>query len=339
MTSPPVRNGLTRDTLSLLLAITAAVSFNLASLDSEAQPAAGKMPRVGFLVMARNPGIEDAFPQRLTELGYVEGRDVMIEWRSAEGRGDRMPALAAQVVQLGVDLIVAAGPEARLGAMSATSTIPIVVVGGSDPVAEGWAKSLARPGGNVTGLTVTHPDLAGKKLELLKETIPGLTRVAVISDVSRATSASQFRASTQAAAHSLSLDLRIIEVQQPGDLEGAFRQAVRDRRQAISVVETAMLFAHRAEIAERARKNRLPIIGEWQLSASAGFLMSYGADLSDLLRRAGTYVDKIIKGAKPGDLPVERPTKFEFVINLKTAKAIGLAIPPAVLSRADHVIQ
>jgi putative ABC transport system substrate-binding protein len=331
-----VRNGLIRNTLSLLLAVTAAVSLTLAPLDSEAQPAAGKMPRVGFLVMARNPGIEDAFPRRLTELGYVEGRDVMLEWRSAEGRSDRMPALAAQLVQLGVDLIVAAGPEARLGAMSATSTIPIVVVGGSDPVAEGWAKSLARPGGNVTGLTVTHPDLAGKKLELLKETIPGLTRVAVISD---ATSASQFRASTQTAAHSLGLDVTIIEVRQFGDLEGAFRQAVRDRRQAVSMVETAMIFAHRAEIAELARKSRLPMIGEWQPSASAGFLMTYGADLGDLLRRAGTYVDKIIKGAKPGDLPVERPTKFEFVINLKTARAIGLTIPPAVLSRADQIIQ
>jgi ABC-type uncharacterized transport system substrate-binding protein len=161
----------------------------------------------------------------------------------------------------------------------------------------------------------------------------------VISDVSRATSAPQFRASIQTAPRSLNLDVTIIEVREPGDIEGAFRQAVRDRRQAVSVVETAMVFAHRAEIAERARRRRIPMIGEWQLSASAGFLMSYGADLSDLLRRAGTYVDKILKGAQPGDLPIERPTKFEFVINLKTAKAIGLTIPQAVASRADHVLQ
>ena len=212
-------------------------------------------------------------------------------------------------------------------------------MGGSDPVGEGWAASLARPGGNVTGLTVTHAEMTGKKLEILKVTIPGLSRVVVLANLSRTASASPFRAPLQTAARSLSLHVTIIDVQRPSDLESAFRQAVRDRRQAVSVVETAMVFAHRAEIAELARKSRLPMIGEWQSSASAGFLMSYGADLSDLLRRAATYVGKILKGAKPGDLPVERPTKFEFVINLKTAKAIGVTIPPGVLSRADQVIQ
>jgi putative ABC transport system substrate-binding protein len=325
--------------LSIVLAVVFALSLILMSPESGAQPPAAKVPRIGFLVMARNPGIEDAFPRGLRDLGYVEGRDVVIEWRSAEGRSDLMPALAAQLVQLGVDLIVAAGPEARLGATKATSTTPIVVVGGSDPVEEGWAASLAHPGGNVTGLTVTHPELNGKKLELLKATIPGLSRVAVISDVSRETSTLPFRSSIQTAARSMKLDVTVIKVRQPGDLEGALRQAVRDRRQAVSVVETAMVFARRAEIAERARKSRLPLIGEWRVSADAGFLMSYGADLSDLLRRAATYVDKILKGAKPGDLPVERPTKFEFVINLKTAKAIGLTIPQSVLLRADQVIQ
>src|SRR5262249_56103756 len=178
-----------------------------------------------------------------------------------------------------------------------------------------------------------------KEVGRLGERSAGLRGVGVISASSGVPSASQSRASIHTAARSLSLDVTIIGVRQPGDLEGAFRQAVRDRRQAVSVVETAMVFAHRAEIAELARKNRLPMIGAWQLSASSGFLMSYGADLSDLLRRAGTYVDKILKGAKPGDLPVERPTKFEFVVNLKTAKAIGLIVPPSVLSRADHVIQ
>jgi putative tryptophan/tyrosine transport system substrate-binding protein len=322
--------------LKILAATLSLLLFILLPLHGEAQQASGKVPRVGFLVMARNPGIEDAFPRALGDLGYVERRDVVIEWRSAEGRSDRMPALAAELVRLGVDVIVAAGPEARLGAMKATSTTPIVVVGGSDPVGEGWAASLARPGGNVTGLTATHLEMHGKKLELLKEAVPGLARVTVISDVTVTISA---RDSIQTAARSMSLDVAITEVQRPDDLERVFREAVRDRRQAVSVVETAMIFAHRAEIAERARKSRLPMIGEWELSARAGFLMSYGADLSDLLRRAGTYVDKILKGAKPGDLPIERPTKFEFVINLKTAKAIGLTIPHAVLSRADQVIQ
>jgi putative ABC transport system substrate-binding protein len=207
--------------------------------------------------------------------------------------------------------------------MGATSTIPIVVVGGSDPVREGWAASLARPGGNVTGLTATHPEMSGKKLELLKETIPGLSRVAVIWDPRRAGSPSTFVASTQTAARALGLDVTIVEVQQFADFDGAFRRAVQDRRQAISVVETAMIFAHRAEIAERARKSRLPLVGEWKASASAGYLVSYGADLSDLLRRAGTHVDKILKGVRPADLPIEQPTKFELVVNLKTAKTFS----------------
>jgi putative ABC transport system substrate-binding protein len=315
-----------------------AIAILVAPLVGEGQPA-GKVPRVGFLVMARNLGVEEAFPRGLRDLGYVEGRDIVIEWRSAEGRNDRMPGLAAQLIQLGVDIIVAGGPEARQEAMKATSTTPIVVVGGSDPVDEGWAVSLARPGGNVTGFTVTHPEMSAKKLELLKEMIPGLSRVAVIWDPGRARSPSTQRTSMRTAARSLGLDLQFIEVRQPADLEGAFRQALRDRRQAVSVVETAMVFAHRTEIAERARKDRLPTIGEWKLSASAGFLVSYGTDLSDLLRRAATYVDKILKGAKPGDLPVEQPTKFELVINLKTAKALGLTIPQTVLGRADQVIE
>ena len=311
------------------------MSVFAAPLAAEAQPA-GKVRRVGFLVMARNPGVEDAFPRGLQDLGYVEGRDLVIEWRSAEGRNDRMPALAAQLVRLGVDIIVAGGPEARQAAMEATSTTPIVVVGGS---AEGWAASLARPGGNVTGFTATHPEMNGKKLELLKEMVPGLSRVALIWDPSRATSPETAVASTRTAARSLGINLQIIEVRQPADFDGAFRQAIRDRRQAVSVVETAMVFAHRVEIAERARKSRLPTIGEWKLSASAGFLVSYGADLSDLLRRAAVYVDKILKGAKPADLPVEQPTKFELVINLKTAKSLGLTIPQSVLGRADQVIE
>jgi len=319
------------------LAVVLIVSLVVVPRAATAQPVK-KVPQVGFLVMARNPGVEDAFPRGLRDLGYVEGRDIVLEWRSAEGRSDRMPALAAQLVQLGVAVIVAAGPEARRAAMETTSTTPIVVVGGSDPVAEGWAASLAHPGANATGFTATHPEMNGKKLELLRETIPGLVRVALIWDLSGAGSSSLIE-SSRTTARSLGLDLQIIEARQPTDLESGFRQAIRNRRQAVSVVETAMVFAHRTEIAERARKARLPTIGEWKPSAKAGLLMSYGADLSDLLRRAATYVDKILKGAKPADLPVEQPTKFELVINMKTAKALGLTIPQSILLRADEIIQ
>jgi putative tryptophan/tyrosine transport system substrate-binding protein len=310
------------------------------ALNAEAQ-GEGKAARVGFLVMARNPDVESAFPRGLAELGYVEGRNVMIEWRSADGRTDQVAALAAELVQLGADVIVAGGPEARIAAMKATSTIPIVAVGGSDPVAEGWAASLARPGGNVTGLTATHPELVGKKLELLKELIPGLSRVAVFQDPEAIPPSVRVgqTATLRTAARFLRVDVKVIEVRGPADFDAAFRQAVQDRRQALSVNETAMLFAHRGYIAELARKSRLPTIGEWKPSASAGFLVSYGADLSDLLRRAASHVDRILKGAKPGALPIERPTKFELVINLRTAKELGLRIPPSLLLRADQVIE
>lgn len=294
---------------------------------AHAQPA-GKVPRVGLLVMARNPGVEDAFPRRLQDLVYVEGRSVSIEWRSADGRGDRLSPLAAELIQLGVDVIVAAGPESRVAAMKATSTIPIVVVGGADPVTEGWAGSLARPGGHVTGFTVTHPEMRAKKLEFLQEMILGLSRVGELRD-GGASVAMRISASNP------SVDLRVIDVRLPADFDRAFRQAILDRRQALIVVETAMVFAYRTEIAERALKSRLPAIGEWKPSAIAGYL----ASLADLLRRAATYVDKFLKGVRAGDLPVERPTKFELVINPKTAKALGLTIPPSLLARADQVLE
>ncbi|HEX9819877.1 MAG TPA: ABC transporter substrate-binding protein [Methylomirabilota bacterium] len=301
----------------------------------------GKVARIGFLVMARNPGVESAFPRGLAERGYLEGRDVTIEWRSADGRGDRMETLARELVRFGVDVIVAGGPEARIAAMKATTTIPIVVVGGSDAVAEGWAASLARPGGNVTGLTVTYPEILAKKLELLTELISELSRVAVIWDpdaiVPRALAAQT--TAIQTAARSLRVDIDLIEVRRPADLHAAFRRAVQGRRQAVIVNETAMVFAHRADIAELAQRSRRPAIGQWRPSASAGFLATYGADLGDLLRRAAGHVDKILEGAKPGALPVERPTKLELIINLKTAKLLGLTIPAPLLLRADQVIQ
>jgi putative ABC transport system substrate-binding protein len=325
-----------RDCWTLLVAVLALLAVpGMAEAQRESRVA-----RIGFLVMARNPGVESAFPRGLAELGYVEGRDVFIQWWSAEGRGDRLPALAAEVVQWGAEIIVAGGPEARIAAMKATATIPIVVVGGVDPVAEGWAASLARPGGNVTGFTATYPELIGKKLELLKQLIPRLSRVAVIQDDALPPSArAESTLAMRAAASSLRLDVKVIDIRGPDDFNAAFREAIQDRRQALVVVETAMVFAHRAELAERARNAKLPTIGEWAPSASAGFLLTYGADLSDLLRRAAIGVDKILKGAQPAVLPVERPMKFQLVINLKTAKALGLPVPPSLLLHADQIIQ
>jgi ABC-type uncharacterized transport system substrate-binding protein len=291
--------------------------------------------------MARNPGVEDALLHGLAELGYQEGRDVTVEWRSADGRVDQMKVLASEVVRSGVDVIVAGGPEARIAAMNATATIPIVVVGGSDAVAEGWAASLARPGGNVTGLTVTYPEILGKQLELLTEVLSDLARVAVIRDpeaIPVQVRMAQEKA-IKAAAQSLRINLDYIEVRRPTDLDAAFRRAVQDHRQGLVVNETAMIFAHRADVAQLALKSRLPLIGQWRPSANAGFLMTYGADLGDLLRRSARHVDRILKGVKPADLPVEQPTKFELLINLKTAKALGLTIPPSVLARTDQIIE
>jgi putative ABC transport system substrate-binding protein len=326
-TEVPVR----RIGLAVILLLNLPVGLVTGEAQREAKPA-----RIGFLVTARNLGIESAFPQGMAELGYVEGRDIIIEWRAAAGRTDHLPALAEELVQLRVDVIVAAGPEARLAAMKATSTLPIITVGGRDPVAEGWAASLARPGGNVSGLTVTYPEMLGKNLELLKELVRGLSRAAALWDPTAL--GPETLVETMRAARALGVDLRAIEVRSPGDLDGAVREAAQDRRQALVVFETPMLFAQRAHLAQLARRHRLAAIGEWRLSASAGYLVSYGADLGDLLRRAASYVDKILKGAKPGALPIQRPTKFEFVINLKTAKSLGLTIPPSILGRADQVI-
>jgi putative ABC transport system substrate-binding protein len=306
-----------------------------APLAAEAQPA-GKTFRIGFLVVARNPGVESNFPRGLLDLGYVEGRDVVIEWRDAGGHNDRLVALATDLVRGGVDVIVAAGPEAREAARKATTMIPIVVVGSSDPVAEGWAESLARPGGNVTGLTVTMPALAAKRWQLLTQILSGLSRLALL----RGPLLADRVPPDQAAARSLGIHLlRLPTVEGPDDVALAINEAVRQKAQAIDVVEGATVFAQRTRIANLALRRRIPTLGIFRLSAEAGFLITYGVDVGDLLRRAAIYVDKIFKGAKPGDLPVEQPTKLELVINLKTAKALGLTIPPSLLQRADQVIE
>ncbi|MGH2405926.1 MAG: ABC transporter substrate-binding protein, partial [bacterium] len=276
--------------------------------------------------------------QGLRELGYVEGKNIVIEWRYAEGKFDRLPELAAELVRLEVDVIVAGGPRSTRAAKEATVTIPIVMTQDGDPVGSGIVASLARPGGNITGLTSLTPQLSGKRLELLKEIVPKLSRVAVLWSSTGRDSAQALR-QTELAAGGFKLLLQYLDIQSPKDIDTIFRAATRGRADAVLVLSSAVLVSHRAQIADLAAKNRLPAIYPFPEFAEAGGLVSYGASISDLFRRAATYVDKILKGAKPADLPVEQPTKLELVINLKAAKQIGLTIPPNVLARADKVIK
>jgi putative ABC transport system substrate-binding protein len=307
----------------------------------DAQPA-GKVYRVGYLTassITANPRILEAFRQGLRDLGWVEGQNIVIEYRSAEGRFDRLPDLAAELIRIKVDLIVAAPAPPALAAKNATGTIPIVFIGAADPVGIGLVASLARPGGNVTGLSYgVGLSIFAKDLELLKEVVPKVRRVAVLSNPA---SPSQPLAITAVkdAAGSLGLQLQLVEARGPEEFDGAFAAMTRERAGALFVLQDPAFSPHRARLVDLAAKNRLPSILTQREDAEAGGLMSYGPRLSDLWRRAATYVDKILKGAKPADLPVEQPTKFELVVNLKTAKALGLTIPPSLLARADEVIQ
>ena len=302
-----------------------------------------KVPRIGFLVPASLSSVSartEAFRQKLRDLGYIEGQNVAIEWRSAEGKFDALPALANDLVHLKVDIIVAAGgdPPVRV-VKQATETIPIVMANASDPVEAGLVASLSHPGGNVTGLsTATGPEIYGKHLELLKETIPKLTRVGVLSNPANQFSALAFR-EAQAAARALKLSLQSLEARSPEEFIPALAAATNARAGALLVVEDPMFFGERVRLADLAAKSRLPAIYGILEYVEVGGLMAYAADRVDMFRRAATYVDKILKGAKPADLPVEQPTKFEFIINLKAAKQIGLTIPPNVLARADRVIK
>ena len=323
-----------------------AVSLMLLALVSPLALAQGNisMPRIGLLAFgappsSANPDPAGGFSQGLRQLGYVEGQNILIERRYANGQPDRLPALAAELVQLKVDVILAAGPGPIDAARKATSAIPIVVVGGSDPVREGWARSLARPGGNVTGLTVTFPELASKYLELLKQMVPGTIRVAVLLAPAELPDAKATEQEMQAGAQRLGLQLDVIEIRRPDDFDKAFGLARQHRVQAFYAVATNTVVTHRERLASLALADRLPSISEFPLMASAGFLLTYGADLDDLGRRSMVYVDKILKGARPGDLAIERPAKFQLVVNLKTAKALGLTIPQSLLLRADEVIQ
>ena len=300
-----------------------------------------KIPRIGFLGAASPYAIAariEAFRQGLRELGYVEGKNIVIEWRSGEGKEDRLPALVAELVRLKVDVIVTGGPTATRAAKEATSTIPIVMTQVGDPVGSGFVASLARPGGNVTGLSTLGPEISGKQVELLKEIIPKLSRLAVFGTSTIPGNAQRLR-EVELAAGAFGVKLQYLDVLSPKDIEAAFRATRKGRAEAVLVLGGAVFIFQRTQIAELAVKSRLPATYNIREFAEDGGLMSYGASTTDLYRRAASFVDKILKGAKPADLPVEQPTKFEFIINLKAAKQIGLTIPPNVLARADRVIK
>jgi putative ABC transport system substrate-binding protein len=309
--------------------------------EAQAQQSA-KVPRVGYLTGATPEGQSariEAFRQGLRELGYVEGKNIVIEYRYAEEKLDRLPALAAELVRLKVDVIVTGGSGNTRAAKEATNAIPIVMAQDVDPVANGFVASLARPGGNITGLATLAPEIGGKQLELLKEVVPNLSRVAVLAAPSTIPGSVQQRREIELAAGALKVQLQYLDVRGPKDIETAFRAAIKGRADAVLVLRGTVLSSQGRHISELAAKSRLPAIYGTRQSVEAGGLMSYSANASDLDRRAATYVDKILKGAKPSDLPVEQPTKFEFIINLKAAKQIGLTIPPNVLVRADKVIK
>ncbi len=298
---------------------------------AEQQP---KIPRIGLLSGTDSSPGSNAFRQGLRELGYVEGKNVVVEFRYDEGKVERLPALAAELAQLKVDVIFVSSLLRIRAAKEATKTIPIVMVSFGDPVADGFIVSLARPGGNITGLAAQRRDLDGKRLELLKEVIPAGSQVAILWDANAVVK------EYEAAARALNSQLQPIEVRGPEpDLESAFQAIAKSRAKALIVVANPVLLHNRERIALTANNKRLPTMCESMEYVEAGCLLSYSANQADLYRRAATYVDKILKGAKPADLPVEQPTKFEFVINLKTAKALSLTIPQSVLYRADKVIK
>jgi len=311
-----------------------------APLAAEAQ-APAKVPRIGFL-SARpptdNPYFIESFRQGLHELGYVEGQNIAIEYRFAEGRAERLPALAAELVRLKVDVIVTGGPPAPEAAKQATGTIPIVFAVAADPVAVGLVASLARPGGNITGLASISGEIVGKELELLKEVAPKVSRVAVLQNPSNPAHPFVLR-QAEDAARALGVQLHIAQARTPPGIDAAFAAMRSQRAGSVLVLRDPLFLTHRTQIAALAAKNRLPAVYGFKEEAEAGGLMAYGANVPDMYRRAATYVDKILKGAKPADLPVEQPTRFDLVINLKTAKVLGLTIPPSVLARADHVVE
>lgn len=299
-----------------------------------------KTPSIGFLWASRGPSPDAraGIHQGLRKLGYIDGQNITIEYRYAQGKFERLPVLAAELVRLNVDVIVTGGSTATRAAKEATRTIPIVMTNDNDPVASGFVASLARPGGNITGLSTLRPEISGKRLELLKEVVPGLSRVAVLGASDNPGNPQALSEAEQAAA-ALKIQLQYLDIRSPKDIEPAFQEARKGRAEGVLELGGPLLNVHRSALVNLAAKSRLPTMWVRQSFVEAGGLMCYGVDPDDLARRAAIYVDKILKGAKPADLPVEQPTKFEFVINLKAAKQIGLTIPPNVLARADRVIR
>jgi len=317
------------------------VALGAAPLVSHAQQQ-GKVWRVGFLTQRRRPDSIDAdfigaFPRGMRELGYVEGRNLFIEWRFDE-RSERLPDLAAELVRLNVDVIVSGSSQAISALQKATTKIPIVMASSGDPIGSGFVKSLARPEGNITGLSNLTSDIGTKQLELLQSIVPRLSRVAVLVNPANPSLAT-FMKSVQSMAEKGSVRLMPLEVRTAQEIQDAFPAVVLANAGAVIVATDALLIQHYHKIAELAAKNRLPSVSQIPEFVEAGGLMSYGPNLAEQFRRAATYVDKIFKGAKPAELPVEQPTKFELIVNLRTAKSLGLTIPPSVLVRADKVIE
>jgi putative tryptophan/tyrosine transport system substrate-binding protein len=322
--------------VALLVGLALAFSVHLAEAQ---QPT--KVPRIGYLGAAppsANSERIEAFRQGLRELGYVEGKNIVVEDRYTEGKAHRERELAAELARLKVDVIVTTGPTVTRAAKEATVTIPIVMTNDNDPVGNGFVASLARPGGNVTGLSNLARELSGKRLELLKEIVPRLSRVAVLGTSTSPGNAQNLK-ELELAAGELAVKLQYLDILAPKDIETAFGAVRKGRTEAIHVLDSPVFGPQRTQIVGLAVKSRLPAIYHRSGFVEAGGLMSYGVSFADMDRRAATYVDKILKGAKPADLPVEQPTKFEFIINLKAAKQIGLTIPPNVLVRADRVIK
>jgi putative ABC transport system substrate-binding protein len=325
------------------LAVVLTLAVILVPLAAKGQQAAN-VPRIGYLNtnLAVTTHTREAFRQGLRDLGYVEGRNVVIEYRDAEGKYERLPALAAELVALKVDVIVAPPTVAAVAAKQATGTLPIVFIGVGDPVASGFVTSLARPGGNMTGLSLNvGPEIVGKRLELLKQVVPAVSRVAVLwqpgGDGGRVDT--DILPVAEVAARALGVRLQILEARGLTDFDRAFSEMTKARAGALTVLGSNLFFTERRRLVNLAAQNRLPATYPWRDFVDAGGLMSYGPNLVDVFRRAAYYVDRILKGSKPADLPIEQPTKFELVINLKAAKALGLTIPQSLLLRADQVIE
>jgi putative ABC transport system substrate-binding protein len=319
----------------------AAVGGNILArpLVAVAQQRQGKMPRVGVLAIAPVPQLVLAWQDGLRDLGYIEGQNIVVDYRYSKGQDDALPSLASELVRLNVDVIVTAGTPAALAAKHATKTIPIVATIVADPVAMGLVATLARPGGNITGLSNVSPDLAAKQLQLLQEIKPQASRVVVLRNMANPATRIWWN-ELETAERALGIKLRVVDVQAPNDLVGnIFPSLLQGQPDAIFVMPDAIFLVQPMPLIDFAKKNRLPLIAGFREMVEAGALMSYTSNLADLLRRASAYVAKILKGAKPADLPVEQPTKFELVINLKTATALGLMIPQTLLQRADHVIE